>query len=162
VIHVWRTIRHLNFKMLWTLLRLSLRNIPFLIPTMIATKKCMQMATVHFGKQHQYNGPENAFRHALWVYFIIYFSKPWTNKAKKAVVWAEKITSLHEEIYPNTPLEKAMDLHNNKMGEKLFRRHGILPLEDIVVLIKSHLKDAVLVNSIAQIAKIQMRLVYIE
>ena len=30
------------------------------------------------------------------------------------------MTNLHEELFPNEPLEKKMDLHNNKVGMDLF------------------------------------------
>ena len=30
--------------------------------------------------------------------------------------WAKKVTDLHEDIAVNKPLERAMDLHNNKIG----------------------------------------------
>ncbi|CAM3173810.1 hypothetical protein KADA111694_07470 [Kaistella daneshvariae] len=30
------------------------------------------------------------------------------------------MTDLHEELFPNNPLEKKMDLHNNKVGMDYF------------------------------------------
>lgn len=30
------------------------------------------------------------------------------------------MTDLHEELFPNEPLEKKMDLHNNQVGMNLF------------------------------------------
>ena len=30
------------------------------------------------------------------------------------------MTDLHEELFPNEPLEKKMDLHNNQVGINLF------------------------------------------
>ena len=30
------------------------------------------------------------------------------------------MTDLHEELFPNEPLEKKMDLHNNQVGMDLF------------------------------------------
>lgn len=30
------------------------------------------------------------------------------------------MTNLHEELFPNEPLEKMMDLHNNKVGMNLY------------------------------------------
>ena len=30
------------------------------------------------------------------------------------------MTNLHEELFPNAPLEKQMDLHNNQIGIDLF------------------------------------------
>ncbi len=35
------------------------------------------------------------------------------------------MTDLHEELFPNKPLEKKMDLHNNKIGMDYFMK--ILP-----------------------------------
>ena len=40
---------------------------------------------------------------------------------KKAIVYTQKFTDMHEELFPNKPLEKRMDLHNNKIGIELFK-----------------------------------------
>lgn len=32
------------------------------------------------------------------------------------------MTDLHEELFPNKPLEKLMDLHNNSVGMLIFQR----------------------------------------
>lgn len=34
--------------------------------------------------------------------------------------YCRKMTNLHEELFPNNPLEKKMDLHNNEVGMRLF------------------------------------------
>ncbi|MGZ5263634.1 MAG: DUF6973 domain-containing protein, partial [Kaistella sp.] len=34
--------------------------------------------------------------------------------------FCKRMTDLHEDLFPNEPLEKKMDLHNNKVGMDLF------------------------------------------
>ena len=44
---------------------------------------------------------------------------------EKALAWCKKITDLHEELFPNEPLQRHMDLHNNKIGINYFQ--SLLP-----------------------------------
>lgn len=39
---------------------------------------------------------------------------------EKALAFCKRITDLHEELFPNKPLETKMDLHNNKIGMDYF------------------------------------------
>ncbi len=34
--------------------------------------------------------------------------------------WTKEITDIHENIFPNAPLQRKMDLHNNKVGREYF------------------------------------------
>ncbi len=39
---------------------------------------------------------------------------------QKSLKWCLHLTNLHEELFPNQPLETEMDLHNNRVGMNLF------------------------------------------
>jgi hypothetical protein len=39
---------------------------------------------------------------------------------EKSLYFCKRMTDLHEELFPNKPLETKMDLHNNKVGMNLF------------------------------------------
>lgn len=39
---------------------------------------------------------------------------------KKAYDYCKKMTDMHEELFPNNPLERKMDLHNNQVGLDYF------------------------------------------
>lgn len=41
---------------------------------------------------------------------------------KKSLIWTEKITNLHEELFPNEELQTKMDLHNNEIGRQYFMK----------------------------------------
>lgn len=41
---------------------------------------------------------------------------------EKAMNFSKKVTDLHEELFPNRPIERAMDLHNNQIGLMVFQR----------------------------------------
>src|SRR5690606_39321256 len=67
----WRIIKELDFKQLFGLFWLFLQNPLFAIPTVLATKECMEIAYKEYGSKHHLSNPANAFRHALWVILII-------------------------------------------------------------------------------------------
>ncbi|MBF2799103.1 hypothetical protein INT81_09880 [Riemerella anatipestifer] len=65
------------------------------------------------------NGKGNAFRHAFWNCLVLMYCCK-VSSPQKALAFCETFTNLHEELFPNQPLEKAMDLHNNKVGRDYF------------------------------------------
>ena len=101
------------------LLSLVLPHPLFSLLSFYATIQVFTIAQKRFPKTASKNGIGNAFRHALWCCFIImYCSK--ISSPEKAVDFCKKITDLHEELFPNQPLETKMDLHNNKVGMDYF------------------------------------------
>lgn len=91
----------------------------FSLLSFYATIQTFTIAQKRFPKTASTNGIGNAYRHALWCCFIImYCSK--ISSPEKAVDFCKKITDLHEELFPNQPLETKMDLHNNKVGIDYF------------------------------------------
>lgn len=101
------------------LLSLVLPHPLFSLLSFYATIQAFTIAQKRFPKTASTNGIGNAFRHALWCCFIImYCSK--ISSPENAVDFCKKITDLHEELFPNQPLETKMDLHNNKIGMDYF------------------------------------------
>lgn len=84
-----------------------------------ATVKTFVLAQKHFPKSSSESGIGNAFRHGLWSCLILMYCSKITSP-HKALNFCQKLTDLHEELFPNEPLEKKMDLHNNKVGMDLF------------------------------------------
>ncbi|RAV28340.1 DUF6973 domain-containing protein [Sinomicrobium soli] len=118
---VWRLIKTLNWKQVTSLARLFAARPLMLYPTARATVKCMAICNRLYPGKHQGNGPENAFRHALWNIAIARESMKWNkNDTHKALEWAKTITEWHEDFAPNPPLQHAMDMHNNATGRYLF------------------------------------------
>lgn len=118
------------------LFRLCLQHPLFVIPTLAATKKCVQISNELYGTLHHKNGPANAFRHALWNYLIAKKCQKWQPRTEKILFWAATITHLHELFSPNSALAKAMDLHNNKVGRELFLANKDKEIAEVVLLLE--------------------------
>ncbi|MBT0607878.1 DUF6973 domain-containing protein [Aequorivita echinoideorum] len=160
-------ISELNFAKLWRLAAVGLQNPLMVWPTFKATKKTMEICDSLFGKEHHKNNSTNAFRHALWNILICKYTtargrslKP--SRTNKSIAWAEKITSFHEKLMPNKPLEKAMDLHNNKMGRNYFKELKDASEEEVIDFLKVKMDEAQRVANVEEIESHRNKLVYIE
>lgn len=117
--NVWAVVKSMDFKQLWSLFWLSARHPRFVIPTIRGTRKTVAICNKHYGKKQHLNGPENAFRHALWNMLIVHLSVQRGLPLQRSLAWAKRFTDWHEDFSPNAPLERAMDLHNNRVGRNL-------------------------------------------
>lgn len=111
----------LSFTKLIRLAKLALPHPLFSFISFVATLKAFVIASRLFPETHANNGIGNAFRHALWNCLILSYCCK-ISSPQKSLLWCEKMTSMHEELFPNQPLEKEMDLHNNEIGRKLFMK----------------------------------------
>lgn len=105
---------------------LLLKHPLFSIQTLVATLRTFSISKRHFPNTHYQNGRGNAFRHALWCCLIMMYCCK-ISSPKKSLIWCKKITDLHEDLFINEPILRAMDLHNNQIGIDLFMKmlHGI-------------------------------------
>lgn len=101
------------------LLGLTLPHPLFSLMGFYATLRSFSLAQKHFPKTHSNNGIGNAFRHSLWNCLILMYCCK-ISSPQKALDYCKKMTDLHEELFPNEPLETKMDLHNNQVGINLF------------------------------------------
>ncbi|MCW3160644.1 DUF6973 domain-containing protein [Chryseobacterium oryctis] len=115
----FNTIRSLSFKKIIRLLSLVLPHPLFSLLSFHATVQAFTIAQKKYPKTASNNGIGNAFRHALWCAFIMMYCCK-VSSPEKSLVFCKKITDLHEELFPNEPLETKMDLHNNKIGMDYF------------------------------------------
>ncbi|MDO4224678.1 MAG: hypothetical protein Q4C75_02170 [Bergeyella zoohelcum] len=116
-----RTFRSLSWRNMMRLCSVWLPHPFFAIMSVFATLKAFSLAQKYYPKTAGSNGKGNAFRHALWCCLIMsYCSK--ISSPQKALVFCKSITDLHEELFPNEPLERKMDLHNNQIGMDLFMK----------------------------------------
>ena len=159
---LWRILRRLEYRQFFGLLRLFLRNPIYAIPTLIATKQCMSIAYRQYGSKHHLNNKANAFRHALWVILIIQKALEWKKDETRAKVWAKQFSDLHEDLSPNAPLERAMDLHNNLMGIVLFEKIGNRNIRETISILKLETENAVKISAVEEIEQSGKKLVYIE
>ncbi len=135
----------------------------YIIPTYRATQRAIRLAQARFGNEHHLNTPANAFRHALWSFLIAQKVYKKNKNVSKAVNWAKTITDLHEQIAPNKPLEKAMDLHNNSIGLRLFEANYTTNTTDqLLKLLNRETDQAVKITKAADIELNKNRLVFLE
>ena len=115
-----RLLRRLDFTKLWQLLGFAVKRPRAMILTFIATKECLRICDATYGRSHHLHNRANAVRHALWNFLIAKKVAGSKNNIADATAWADKITTWHEDFSVNLNTEKAMDLHNNKVGRSLF------------------------------------------
>ena len=115
----FNTFRRLTFKKLVKLAVTTLPHPLFSVLSFYATMRSFVIAKKYFPETNSANGIGNAFRHALWTCLIMMYCCK-ISSPKKSLDFCKKITDLHEELFPNEPLEKKMDLHNNQIGMDLF------------------------------------------
>lgn len=116
---IFNTLKKLSLKNLMKLFFIGFSHPVFSVFTFLATFKTYTISQKLFPITHATDGPGNAFRHALWNCLIMMYCCK-VSSPQKALVWAEKITNLHEDLFPNEPLQRKMDLHNNKVGRDYF------------------------------------------
>jgi hypothetical protein len=109
----------MTLKKIMRLLSLVLPHPVFSLLSFYATLKAYTIAQKKFPETASTNGIGNSFRHALWCCFILMYCCK-VSSPEKALAFCKRITDLHEELFPNKPLETKMDLHNNKIGMDYF------------------------------------------
>lgn len=159
---LWRIFNGLDYKQLFGLLGLFLRNPLYTIPTIFATKDCMTIAQQEYGSKHHLSNPANAFRHALWVILIIRKCLKWKNNEEKAIAWTKSFTDWHEDFSPNKALEQAMDLHNNQVGVSFYNEVMDKAEEEIVSFLKQKALEAGKIKTLAEVTNFDNELVYID
>ncbi|MDN3606001.1 DUF6973 domain-containing protein [Kaistella yonginensis] len=116
---IFNALRSLSFTKIMKLLRLTLPHPLFSILGLYATVRSFSLAQKHFPKTHSNDGVGNAFRHSLWTCLIMMYCCK-ISSPKKSLDYCKKMTDLHEELFPNKPLQTKMDLHNNQVGMDYF------------------------------------------
>ncbi len=157
---IWIAIRGLSIPSLFSLLVIAIQN-PFKIyPTLVATQETIAISFQQYGHAQGKNGKANAFRHALWNILIGKAIYKKTGDMQTSIRWAEKITDLHEYLFPNVSLEKHMDLHNNRVGRNYFvKLHN--SGEDMLSYLVEQTKKAVLITDVEMALGYKEDLIYI-
>lgn len=152
----------LKFSQLIRLAGIGLRNPLLIWPTHKATIRTVQISDNLYGKKHHGHNSANAFRHALWNILICKNTFSVLKTVEKATAWAEKTTTLHEDLMPNKPLEMEMDLHNNEMGRKFYLELQKASEEEVIKFLKAKAEEAVQIKTIEETKNLKDFLVYIE
>lgn len=157
--NIWNRIKKLSPKQLLNLGVVFIKRPLLISPTLKASKKAMDISQEHFGKAQHKNGKPNAFRHALWNVLLAKIA--YKNDNTSAIAWADKVTTLHEKLAPNAPLETAMDLHNNKIGLQLFAETLELSEEEMIQFLKEEAEKAQQISTVEDVEKHPNEMVYI-
>lgn len=115
----FNSLRQLSFKKIMKLLGLLLPHPIFAILSVFATIKAFTFAQNEYPNTASTNGKGNAFRHSYWCCLILMYCCK-VSSPEKALDFCKRMTDMHEELFPNEPLETKMDLHNNKVGMDFF------------------------------------------
>ena len=118
---LFKNIKNLSLKSLLKLTKLCITHPLFSILTFWATVKTYSIAEKLFPHTHSSNGVGNAFRHALWNCLIMMYCCK-ISSPEKSLKWTKEITNMHENLFPNPPLQRKMDLHNNQVGRDYFMK----------------------------------------
>jgi len=159
---IWTIILRFQFKQFWELFVLSIKYPLYVYPTLKATAKSFQIAKNEFPKAHGKKGKANAFRHAFWNAYICYACTKWSKNRQGIITWADLITAKHEELSPNEPLDKIMDLHNNKVGRTVFYAQSFENVNEIRESVKKELESAKKVSNASEIKEGDDMLIYIQ
>ncbi|MDH7447285.1 DUF6973 domain-containing protein [Aquimarina sp. 2201CG14-23] len=154
-------IRRFSFWQLFRLSGLMFQKPLLIFPTAKATKQTMIICNTLYGATHHNNGKPNAFRHALWNVLICQKTFRSTRNANKSMIWAQKVTDLHEKLAPNKPLEEAMDLHNNALGRDYFMKLKNASEEEIITFLEQRLCEAKVVETVKSVQENTSYLVYL-
>ena len=155
-------LRNLNFHQLLLLGKLFLKNPRYAVPTLLATKNSMRIATKEYGEKHHLDNKANAFRHALWNLLILRSCLKWNSNLEKAMKWTKTITDWHEEFSPNPALEKVMDLHNNQIGRNLYAETKNLTQDAMVKFLKDKASKAKRIFNVEDCENYKSEMIFIE
>ncbi|TDN87349.1 hypothetical protein DET49_11239 [Salegentibacter sp. 24] len=154
-------IKNMNFQELFSVSKAFIRKPQYILTTYRATTQTIKICDELYAEKHHNNGKENAFRHALWNYLICKQCYSISGSLQVVRDWSDHITSLHEKLSPNRKLAKAMDLHNNRIGQHIFRIEEN-STEGIIILLQQKMEQAVKISEEKSLVNIQNELVYIE
>lgn len=159
----WGFVRSLKFRQFWNLFKVSAVNITRVWPSWKSTRRSVRIASDLYGKWHHKNTEANAFRHALWTYLIAANCRKHFKSKDQSIEWARKLTDLHEDLFPNRPLAREMDLHNNGVGLYLYRHNPHYREEEIVNLIKSRAESSIRIEKLEDLRPVgEDQLVHLE
>lgn len=150
---IFNALRTLTFSKLLKVFSIGIMHPIFAFLYTYASLKAFQKAKELYPKTNSNSGIGNAFRHAYWCCIIMmYFCK--VSSPEKSLKWCKRLTDMHEDLFPNKPIETKMDLHNNQLGMDYFM--SLLPgvhrqfFESSFFIdeLQKKTKDAVLITSV--------------
>ncbi len=147
----WDVLKSLNFKQIRSLFGWFLKHPIFMLATLKATLKTLNVVNKEFPETHDGHNKANAFRHAFWNVIIAKECYGFSSNIDKVLEWTKTITDWHEEFSPNEKMPRLMDLHNNAFGRKVFltlKNNSDKEIQEFLIL---KMKSAVKVKNVSEI-----------
>lgn len=162
----FRALRSLTFRKLFRVFSLGIKHPLFAFLYTYASLKAFGKAKELYPDSSTNSGIGNAFRHAYWCcLMMMYFCK--ITSPAKALKWCQKLTDMHEELFPNKALETKMDFHNNRVGMDYFMsllqgvHRQFFESSFFIEELQKKAKDAVLITSADEEVD-KTKLIYLE
>lgn len=159
---IWKQLKKLNFWQLIKLFRVFALRPHHIILTFDATKKAIKISDRIFPEIHHENGFPNAFRHALWNVLLCQAFYRKNKSLVKTIQRVDQITMLHENLFQNKDLEKAMDIHNNRVGQKLFVKNPDFSEEKFTELLLGKELKAIKISKSTDLKELPETLVHVK
>lgn len=162
---IFNALKSLSFKKLWRLIIFALSHPLFIILSFVATLIAYRDAQKLYPETASTNGRGNAFRHAYWCCLILMYCCK-ISSVKKSLDFCQRMTDMHEDLFPNLPLETKMDLHNNQFGMTFFKEmlpgihRQFFERNFFIQELQEKTKQAVILQDMNQ--KLNKHLVYLE
>ena len=157
----FKTLCRVRPKSFIRLVGLALWHPLYLIPTFLATKNCMAVATEQYGFAHYQNGPANAFRHAYWNFLIAFRCWRWRPNKERALRWVKAITDWHEDAFFSTDLARMMDEHNNEIGRHWAKKLELNDEEQAAAHFMAMAVQSVLIDANTDLEPLKYQMVHI-
>lgn len=154
-------LKSMSLAQLFKLASLFIAHPGYVFLTARASKKAMHVATQVYGDTHHKSNRANAFRHALWTVLLGKAVYQKTHNLEKAKGWAKQFTDLHEELFVNNELDRAMDLHNNNFGIQKLKELVTTTEADTIAFLKTEAEKAVQITQTGETKQHPLNLVYI-
>lgn len=162
----FRALKTLTLTKLLKVLSIGIMHPLFAFLYTYASFRAFTKANELYPKTNSNSGKGNAFRHAYWCCLIMmYFCK--VSSVEKSLKWCRKLTNMHEELFPNKPLETRMDIHNNKVGMDYFMslvpgiHRQFFESSFFITELQKRTQNAVLISWVDEKVE-QDRLIYLE
>ena len=159
---IWKILKRIHFSELWGLTLICVKHPFYVLPTIKASRRCIEICNTLFGNTHHLHNRANAFRHAIWNVLIVNYCARKNANTSRVLAWTKRITDWHEEFSVNEALERVMDMHNNAIGRLL--AYDLLGEneEKMIEIVQNATKNAEKVTKIEEIDQYNDQLVYLK
>lgn len=152
-------LKHLTFLKLFQFSKLLIGKPLFIIPAIWSSVLALKICQKEFGNAQYSSGKANAYRHAIWVQYLLYFSR----FSKHNEIWVQRFTQQYEDTFLNSAPNRAMDLHNNEVSIQNYTKNlprNTKEIQDNCQVLLLHSQKIFTISYQSDIKKYSNQLVY--